>query len=85
MRSADNKTATEPRAAGPVCGDRGAYAAGRKSDYGNKRATPKESLWERQSYREMAKGAADSRLEAGTGENPPYGILEGAEEPEWTV
>jgi hypothetical protein len=47
-----------------VCGDRGAYAAGRKSDYGNKRATPKESLWERQSYREMAKGAADSRLEA---------------------
>jgi hypothetical protein len=47
-----------------VCGDRGAYAAGRKSDYGTKRATPKEPLWPRQSHRKMVKGASDSLLEA---------------------
>ena len=28
---------------------------------------------------------ASSEFEAGTGENPPYGILEGAEETKWRV
>jgi hypothetical protein len=39
-------------------------AAGRKSDYGIKRARKRKPLWKRQSHREVAKGVSDSLLEA---------------------
>ena len=39
-------------------------AAGRKSDYGNKRARARKPLWTRQNRREAMKGASDSLLEA---------------------
>ena len=39
-------------------------AAGRKSDYGNKRARARKPLWRRQSCREAMKGASDSLFEA---------------------
>jgi hypothetical protein len=40
-------------------------AAGRKSDYGIKRARTRKPLWQRQSQQVVTKGVSDSLLEAG--------------------
>ena len=55
------------RSQGPLDGwvvSEAVSAAGRKSDYGTKRARTRKPLWARPSRREVMKGASDSLLEA---------------------